>query len=178
MANLKLVPQNPFSWSFDVTQNNASIAQVLHTFGLKEKATLNIQGTTCQAYREHLMGGDYILEEQGQSLARAKKQSAFSSAFQVESSGTQLHAQERIPFRANLCPDGGRSSGRPHQTRGCLHSQGRCFSTRQDAPAGPGLRSVAGPRSVETGERLRPRCRLMQRRRLFVNDLLLSTTPL
>jgi len=87
MANLKLVPQNPFSWSFEVTQNNASIAQVLHTFGLKEKATLNIQGTTCQAYREHLMGGDYILEEQGQSLARARKQSAFSSAFQVESPG-------------------------------------------------------------------------------------------
>lgn len=87
MANLKLVPQNPFSWSFDVTQNNASIAQVLHTFSLNEKATLNLPGATCQAYREHFMGGDYILEEHGQPLARARKLSAFSSAFQLTCPG-------------------------------------------------------------------------------------------
>lgn len=87
MASLKLVPQNPFTWSFDVTRNNASVAQVLHTFSFREKATLNIPGATCQAYREHFMGGDYILEEHGQSIARARKQSPFVSAFQLEYPG-------------------------------------------------------------------------------------------
>jgi hypothetical protein len=99
MANLKLVPQNPFSWSFDVTRNNASIAQVVHTFSLKEQATLNIQGTTCQAYREHFMGGDYILEEQGHSLARARKQSVFVSAFQLEYPGKSHTLRKESHFR-------------------------------------------------------------------------------
>ncbi len=112
MVDLEIVPRNLFSWSFDIMRNDMTVAQILHTLSLKESATLNLSGATYQAYREHFMGGDYLLEEDGQPIARAQKQGLFVNSFQIKyPDGTAILKKESAFGRSFLLIEGEREAG-------------------------------------------------------------------
>lgn len=112
MADFELVPQNLFSWSFDIMRDDMTVAQILHTLALKERATLNLSGATYQAYREHFMGGDYLLEEDGQPIARAKKQGLFVNSFEIEYPGGAAILKKETAFgRSFLLIESERETG-------------------------------------------------------------------
>ena len=90
---LQLVPQSWFAWNFDVLENDRPIAEI-KTSSLRESGTISIDGPSYSAYREGLLSGDFILEQNGQPLVRAQKPSAFLNSFNVEHSGRSFTLQK------------------------------------------------------------------------------------
>jgi len=80
---LQLIPQSWLSWNFDVLGDDGAVAQI-KTSSWPESGTFSIDEATFRACREGVFSGEYILEQNGQPIARAQKPSAFLSAFVVE----------------------------------------------------------------------------------------------
>ena len=64
-------------------ENDRRVAEI-KTSSLGENGTLSINGQSCRAYREGVLSGDFFLEYEGQTIARAQKPSAFLNAFNIE----------------------------------------------------------------------------------------------
>ncbi len=80
---LQLVPQSWLAWNFDVLDNDHPIAEI-RASSLRESGTISIDGLSYSAYREGLLSGDFILEQNGQTIARAQKPSAFLNSFEIQ----------------------------------------------------------------------------------------------
>jgi hypothetical protein len=80
---LQLVPQGWLTWNFDVLENERHVAEI-KTSTLPESGTLSIEGLSYRAYREGMLSGEFLLESEGQTIARAQKPSAFLNTFEVQ----------------------------------------------------------------------------------------------
>ena len=89
MADLELLPRSWPAWNFDVAQGGAFVAEILCPYSWKEKGTLKIGEASYEVYREHFMGGRFLLEERGQIIAFAQKPSALRNSFEVHYAGRE-----------------------------------------------------------------------------------------
>lgn len=79
---LQLTPQGWLGWNFDVLADGNKIAEI-KTSTLPESGTLSLDGASYRACREGMFSGDFFLESDGQTIARAQKPSAFLSSFNI-----------------------------------------------------------------------------------------------
>jgi hypothetical protein len=80
---LQLVPESWLTWNFDVLENNRKLAEI-KTSTLPESGKLSIEGSHFRAYREGMFSGEFFLEKDGQTIARAQKPSALLNSFNIE----------------------------------------------------------------------------------------------
>ena len=79
---LQLIPQGWFGWNFDVLDNDRKLAEI-KTSTLPESGTISLDGASYRACREGMFSGEFFLESDGQTIARADKPSAFRSSFDI-----------------------------------------------------------------------------------------------
>ncbi|HEX4964068.1 MAG TPA: hypothetical protein VF173_24800 [Thermoanaerobaculia bacterium] len=85
---MEAIPKFWFSWNFNVLEGSIPVADIDMSWW-REKASLTIQGRPYTVYREGLMSGAFILENEEGVVARASKPSAFRDSFDVEHSGRE-----------------------------------------------------------------------------------------
>jgi hypothetical protein len=79
---LQLVPQGWLGWNFDVLAGHQKIAEIKSST-LPESGTFLLDTSSYRAYREGMFSGDFFLESNGQTIAQARKPSAFHSSFDI-----------------------------------------------------------------------------------------------
>ena len=80
---LQLVPQGWLTWNFDVLEDGRQIARI-KVSSLPESGSFSIDGLNYRAYREGMFSGEFFLEQDGQTIARAQKPSAFQNSFDIQ----------------------------------------------------------------------------------------------
>ena len=80
---LEAIPTNIFSSNFRLQQNDNLLGEVSASIW-RDKARLEIGEGTYELYREGQFSGDFVLEHNGNVVARARKPSAFRNQFEVE----------------------------------------------------------------------------------------------
>lgn len=80
---LEARPLGVFSRDFDIEAEGQSVA-LLDVSRWREAGAISIQGQPYRLYREGLMSGGFVLEKEGQIVARAIKPSPFSARFDLE----------------------------------------------------------------------------------------------
>jgi hypothetical protein len=98
---LEAVPNNFFSSNFRLEEEGRLLGEVSASLW-RDKATLEIQDGTYQFYREGQFSGDFVLEHNGNILARASKPSAFRNRFDVELPNRRLVLRKVAAFRRRL----------------------------------------------------------------------------
>ena len=83
---MKLEPRRWYSWDYAVTSGDRTVAEIAIA-SWRERAEIVIGGVTNRVFREHAMGGDFIIEAGGRELARATKPSAFTNTIIVHYGG-------------------------------------------------------------------------------------------
>jgi hypothetical protein len=94
MSALTLTPKSWASWDFTVSDGSRPIADIDVSWW-REKGLLTVQGVAHRVYREGAMSGDFILERDGTTLARASKPSAFRQAFELDCAGRQYTLRKK-----------------------------------------------------------------------------------
>ena len=116
---LQLIPQGWLGWNFDVLVHGNKIAEI-NTTTLPESAKLSIDGASYRAYREGMFSGEFFLESDGQTIARAQKPSAFRNSFDITHvDRSYTLKKESLVGRSFILQEGDREVGsiRPE---GCL----------------------------------------------------------
>ena len=80
---LQLVPESWLTWNFGVLENDHQVAQI-KTSTLQESGAFSIDGASYRAYREGMCSGEFLLEQNSHTIARAQKPSAFLNSFNIE----------------------------------------------------------------------------------------------
>jgi hypothetical protein len=80
---LEAVPTNIFSSNFRIQQDGNLLGEI-ETSIWRDRARLEIGEGTYLFYREGQFSGDFVLEHNGNVVARARKPSAFRNQFEVE----------------------------------------------------------------------------------------------
>ena len=80
---LEAIPTNFFSSNFRLEQENKLVGE-LDPSVLRCKATLELEEGTYHLSREKFLGGDYLLERNGQIVGRAEKLSVWRDKFAVQ----------------------------------------------------------------------------------------------
>ena len=79
---LEAIPTDFFSTNFRLEQENELVGELDPSIW-RCKATLELHEGTYNLYREKTLGGDYLLERNGNVVARAEKLSVFRDKFAV-----------------------------------------------------------------------------------------------
>jgi hypothetical protein len=80
---LEAIPTDIFATNFRLQQQNKLLGEV-DTSVWRSKARLELEEGTYELYREGTFGGDFLLERNGNVVARATKPSALQNRFEVE----------------------------------------------------------------------------------------------
>ena len=80
---LEAIPTSIFCSTFRLQQNDNLLGEVSASIW-RDKARLEIGEGTYELYREGQFSGDFVLEHNGNVVARARKPSAFRNQFEVE----------------------------------------------------------------------------------------------
>lgn len=90
---LEATPKGLFSNDYRITQDNETLVD-LHRGLIREQGNITIQGVTYTIRREGMMGA-FVLEANGEVLARARKLNAFTRTFEIDYNDTHytLRAQ-------------------------------------------------------------------------------------
>lgn len=80
---LRAYPQSWFSWKFKIVNEGGRDIAAIDIGWVRENGELRLGEKTYRLYREKLFGGAFIIEDDGQELARAEKPSAFLRSFAV-----------------------------------------------------------------------------------------------
>ena len=80
---LRLVPESWLTWNFEVLEDDRKVTEI-KTSTLPESGMFSIDGSKFRAYREGMFSGEFLLEKDGQLIARAEKPSAFRNAFSIQ----------------------------------------------------------------------------------------------
>ena len=109
---LRGVPKSWFSTGYKLLENNTTIA-IVDLSNWREAGELTIKGSTYRVYREGLMSGAFLLEDDtGSILSRAEKPSALYRSFLVEHGGrTYTLEAESTWFRKFILSEGGMQIG-------------------------------------------------------------------
>ncbi len=104
---LRAVPNSWFSWDFTIFDGERAIGTIDLAW-VREAGEMSLNGETFRVYREGLFGGAFILERDGQVLARAEKPSALTRSLTVECNGTRytLRAESALRRKFVLSRDG------------------------------------------------------------------------
>ena len=86
---IEAVPKRWFSGDYLLRQAHGTVAD-LDVSGWKEKAEFDVAGGRYRVYREGVASGAFVLEKNGQKLARAVKPSAFQARFELQVGGRSL----------------------------------------------------------------------------------------
>lgn len=86
---LEAIPKNIFSTSFRFQEENQLLGE-LDNSAWREKARVELKDGTYSLYREGHFTGYFLIERNGQLLARASKPSALKNTFEVEVAGRVL----------------------------------------------------------------------------------------
>jgi hypothetical protein len=79
---LRASPAGWFSWNFILTEDGERLAEI-NLAWLREAGQLSVGEESYRVYREGIMSGTFVLEENGVILARADKPSALYRSFNV-----------------------------------------------------------------------------------------------
>lgn len=90
---LTAVPRHWFSWDFTLTDGEKPLAEIDSSWW-REKGVLTIADKPYRVYREGPLGA-FVLESNGNVLARAEKPSAFSRRIVLHYSGTRYELKPR-----------------------------------------------------------------------------------
>jgi hypothetical protein len=80
---LTIIPKGWFSWDFNILDGDKKLA-LIDLAWTREAGVLLLDGQSYKVHREHWFGGAFMLEQDGQVLARAIKPSAWKRALQIE----------------------------------------------------------------------------------------------
>ncbi len=80
---LEAIPTNIFASNFRLQQNDNLLGEIDASIW-RDRAVLEIGEGTYQLYREGQFSGDFVLEHNGNVVARARKPSVFRNQFEVE----------------------------------------------------------------------------------------------
>ena len=80
---LEAIPTDIFATNFRLQQQNNLVGEV-DTSVFREKARLELEEGTYELYREGRFSGDFLLERNGNIVARATKPRALQNRFEVE----------------------------------------------------------------------------------------------
>ena len=80
---LEAIPSNFFATNFQLQQDNQLLGEVDTGFW-GEKARLELEDGTYELYREGMFSGDFVLERNGEVVARASKPSFLQNRFEVQ----------------------------------------------------------------------------------------------
>ena len=80
---LEAIPSNFFATNFQLQQDNQLLGEVDTGFW-GEKARLELEDGTYELYREGMFSGDFVLERNGEVVARAAKPSVLQNRFEVQ----------------------------------------------------------------------------------------------
>jgi hypothetical protein len=94
---LEAKPISIFSRDFRIEAEGRQIA-LLDVAFWREAGEVSIEGRPYELYREGLMSGDFVLESEGQTLARAIKPSAWFSEFDLEIKGRRYLLKRHFIF--------------------------------------------------------------------------------
>jgi signal transduction histidine kinase len=97
MSMLTLVPRRWYSWDFDLVDRDRRLAG-LEMSWWRERGILSVEGVEHRVYRESL-AGDFVLERDGQVLARATKPSVWTNSFVLSCDGRQYSLRKRSMWR-------------------------------------------------------------------------------
>lgn len=95
---MKAVPLAWWSWNFALADGDRPLASI-RTSCWRERGTLSIEGRKYRVYREGVFGGDFVLEHEGEAIARAVKPSAFRREFVVTHAGREYTLGAVSAFR-------------------------------------------------------------------------------
>jgi hypothetical protein len=108
---MALLPRRWYSWDFSLVSGDSTLAH-LDLSCWRERGVVTIAGDEHRVYREGMVSGDFVIERQGQVLARATKPSAFSSKVVITHDGRKYTLQKRsIWKRGFLLREGDREIG-------------------------------------------------------------------
>ncbi len=112
MSNLQVVPKSWAAWSYNVLQDGNGVAAIRNASMWKDKAVLEIGGTPYEVSREHLMSGQFLLQQNGATLAYAQKPGVFRNSIGLMYQGKQYTLKKESAFRRSfVLSDQGREVG-------------------------------------------------------------------
>ena len=79
---LTLTAKHWYSWDFTLLKDQRVVAD-LGMSAWREKGTLTVEGVEHRVFRERVLGGDFVIEAAGRTLARAAKPSAFRNTLRI-----------------------------------------------------------------------------------------------
>jgi hypothetical protein len=94
---LEAIPAGLFSATYQLQQDNVLIGEIDNSY-FRERATLELDDGTYNLFRERAMSGDFMLERNGNVVARASKPSAFKSLFEVDVAGHHVVLRKMSMF--------------------------------------------------------------------------------
>ena len=110
MSAWALVPKAWYSWDFSVTAGDRTIAR-FDLSSWRERGVITIDGIEHRVFRQSLLG-DFVIERGSSTLARATKQSAFSSTVIFKYDGREYTLRKQSWWRrAFVLMDGDRQIG-------------------------------------------------------------------
>src|SRR5918993_4467197 len=95
---MALLPRRWYSWDFSLVSGDRTLAE-LDLSSWRERGVVTIADHEHRVYREGMVGGDFVIERDGQVLARATKPSAFSSTVVVTHDRREYTLQKRSIWR-------------------------------------------------------------------------------
>jgi hypothetical protein len=94
---LEAIPTNIFASNFRLQQNDNLLGEVEASIW-RDRAVLEIGEGTYRLYREGQFSGDFVLEHNGNVVARARKPSLFRNRFEVELPNQLLELRKLGPL--------------------------------------------------------------------------------
>ena len=98
---LEAKPTGLFSQDFGIEAEGRQIA-LLDVAFWKEAGAISIEGRPYKLYRENLISGAFVLEEEGRAVARASKPSAFHAHFDLELQTGRYSLKRDSAFRKSF----------------------------------------------------------------------------
>ncbi len=94
---LRVVPKSFFSWSVDVYNGDEFLVSIDVSW-FREAGTFSLDGYNYKLYRTSILRGTFVLEEDGEAVARAVKPSAFHRRLEVGFGGETLELKAASVF--------------------------------------------------------------------------------
>ena len=97
MSQIEARPKHLFSWGFDLHTQHGPLATMDMSW-LREGGSFEWQGAAYTLGRESWLVGDFLLQSQGKTVARAVKENSFLRKFQVQIGARDLVLKAASPF--------------------------------------------------------------------------------
>lgn len=108
---LRAIPNGLLSWNFTIFDGDDLIANIDFAW-VREEGELHLKGSDCRVFREGFLSGDFILEQECQVFARARKTSAMTRSYQINHYDKTFTLEAEFPMmRGFVLRDGGQTIG-------------------------------------------------------------------